>query len=220
MSYIAPSFRAKAFTCPYCEVNAQMNWSDLTDEQGFEVPMFRCTCQVCKNNSYWFANSFSYNHQSRRYHASDVNMALPSASTAPIAHNDLPEDALVDYNEARTVLQYSPKSAGALLRLALQKLCIHLGGKGKNLNEDIGDLVKKGLPVQVQKTLDIVRVVGNSAIHPGELNESDILNQVMPLFELINIIVQRMITDPKEIDNLYESLVPDSAKESIEKRDS
>ena len=35
---------------------------------------------------------------------------------------------------------------------------------------------------------------------------------------LLNIIVEKMITEPKEISTLY-SMLPDSSKEAIEKRD-
>jgi len=48
-----------------------------------------------------------------------------------------------------------------------------LGQKGENLNADIGDLVKAGLRIQVQRSLDIVRVVGNNQVHPGTLDVRD-----------------------------------------------
>ena len=39
------------------------------------------------------------------------------------------------------------------------------------------------------------------------------------LMRLLNIITERMITEPKEIESLYEGL-PESIKDSINKRDS
>ena len=45
--------------------------------------------------------------------------------------------------------------------------------KGENLNADVAKLVKKGLPVDVQQALDAVRVIGNEALHPGQMDLRD-----------------------------------------------
>ena len=131
---------------------------------------------------------------------------------------DMPEDVKEDFLEARNIVMDSPRAAAALLRLALQKLMIHLGEKGKNLNEDIANLVKKGLPQKIQKALDVVRVIGNNAVHPGEIDLRDDKETALALFELINMIVEVMITQPKQVDELFGKL-PDGAKEAIERRD-
>jgi hypothetical protein len=39
--------------------------------------------------------------------------------------------------------------------------------------QDIGELVKAGLPLEIQQSLDIVRVVGNNQVHPGILDVRD-----------------------------------------------
>ena len=51
-------------------------------------------------------------------------------------------------------------------------LC-HLGEKGENINDEIANLVKKGLPVEVQRAMDLCRVIGTNAVRPGELNIDD-----------------------------------------------
>jgi len=145
-------------------------------------------------------------------------MIIPSDSPVQPHHTDMPEDIIPEYDEARSIFGRSPRAAAALLRLAAQKLMPILGEEGKNINDDIKSLVSKGLPIQVQQALDYCRVVGNHAVHPGEINLTDSPEIAQHLFEMLNFIVENRITQPKHIESLYQSL-PDGAKEHIEKRD-
>jgi hypothetical protein len=85
--------------------------------------------------------------------------------TIPKPHSDMPAEISKGYNEAKQVFPFSAKSSAALLRLAVQRLCKRLGEKGRNINDDIESLVKKGLPLHIQQALDIVRIIGNESVH-------------------------------------------------------
>lgn len=135
-----------------------------------------------------------------------------------IPNDDMPDSVKKLYNEAGMIYMKSPRAACALLRLALDLLCDELGEKG-NINQKIGSLVKKGLPIEVQQALDIVRVVGNKAVHPGQISlDVDDEETAKTIMRLLNIIVARMITEPKQINLLYQKL-PESQKEAIKERD-
>lgn len=146
-------------------------------------------------------------------------MMFPDIGSAPLPNQDLPPDALTDYEEAQSILSKSPRGAAALLRLAIQKLCAHLGEPGKNINEDIASLARKGLPVQVQQALDAVRVIGNEAVHPGQMEISDSPEIAATLFALVNFIAEKMISEPKAIEQIYGSLPPEKLA-AIQRRDS
>ncbi|HAT4130489.1 TPA: DUF4145 domain-containing protein [Clostridium perfringens] len=145
-------------------------------------------------------------------------MVQPADSDIPVANEEMPNKVKKIYNEAREVFPISAKASAALLRLAVQYLCVELGGKGEKINDDIANLVKKDLPIQIQQALDIVRVVGNNAVHPGELNLDDNKEVARSLFDIINFIVENRIVQPKKIKELY-NLLPKNALNGIEERD-
>lgn len=145
-------------------------------------------------------------------------MVVPPLVTAQNAHEDMPPSCRVDFEEARQIAQRSPRGAAALLRLVVQKLCKELGQPGENINSDIKALVRNGLPVDAQQALDVLRVTGNNAVHPGEMDIDGNPELVTASFELINFIVDQQITQKKRIAKLFAALPP-SSQEAIARRD-
>jgi hypothetical protein len=145
-------------------------------------------------------------------------LLFPRQTAAPAPNADMPDDVRADFEEARQILDLSPRGSAALLRLCIQKLCEHLGESGKNLDRAIGSLVTKGLDKKIQQSLDVVRVVGNNAVHPGEIDVADSHGVATTLFSLVNLIAYRMVSEPKAVQAAFESL-PESARKQIEKRD-
>ncbi len=144
-------------------------------------------------------------------------LLFPPARGGQPANPDLPDHIRRDYEEAQSIVNLSARGAAALLRLCIQKLCVHLGEKGKNIDDDIASLVAKGLNLMVQKSLDIVRVIGNEAVHPGVLDLKDDQDTANTLFTLVNLIVDQMITHPKTVDEMFAKL-PESKKAAIAAR--
>jgi len=145
-------------------------------------------------------------------------MIIPSEAPVEAAHHDLPEPCIAEYQEARDIVARSPRAAAALIRLALHRLMAALGERGNTINDDIASLVAKGLPLEVQQSLDFCRVVGNNAVHPGEIELNDTPEIAHSLFGMLNFIVEDRISRPKRIAELYAKL-PSGARAAIEKRD-
>lgn len=208
-AYVEPAFERTAFHCPYCAAFSEQSWfhvyrcyMGLEPLATWAEDLYLAQCRHCEEASIWLAES----------------MVWPPKLTAPLAHTDMPVDIAKDYEEARSVLSSSPRSAAALLRLCVQKLCIELGEPGQNINADIGKLVAKGLSAKVQQALDVVRVVGNEQVHPGTLDVRDNPDVALRLFGLVNFIVDDQISKPKQINELYQQL-PAAKLEGIENRD-
>lgn len=201
--FTPPQFEKTSFNCPHCNAYAKQHWSSIFADNRYHVPGVKIAfCDHCNNYSIW----------------NEGILFFPDVSSAPLPNPDLPEDIKTDYIEARSILNKSPRGAAALLRLCIQKLCKHLKESGRDLNNDIGNLVKKGLPTKIQQSLDIVRVIGNNAVHPGTIDLNDSPEIASTLFYLVNVITQVMITQPKGIEALYNAL-PKGAIKGIEERD-
>jgi hypothetical protein len=210
MSFVAPSFSNKSFTCPHCGVLArQYKWGYPLDQpsQGYyqensiaAASLKVASCENCGANCLWVGDQCAY----------------PDRGNAPRPNPDMPPEVQADYDEASRIYTKSPRGAAALLRLASQKLMVHLGQSGKNINEDIAALVAAGLPALIQQALDIVRVTGNNAVHPGQLDAND-AQVAEQLFPLVNVIVEYRISLPARIQEMYDAL-PDGTKAVIEKR--
>lgn len=144
---------------------------------------------------------------------------LVHPSTGPVGapSKDMPPTVRELYEEAGAVFQTSPKSSAALLRLALQHLLPEVGGKGKNINDDINDLIENGLEDEMAKTMHALRIVGNEAVHPGEISVDDEPYIAEALFDLLNQIVDQMITRPKRKQALWERL-PENKRADVERR--
>lgn len=204
--FVPPSEGESAFHCPNCNAYSKQFWSPLyvrPNERWLAIENWTVgTCCHCRNPSIWL----------------DKVMVYPGSETSPLPNPDLPADIKADYEEARTIFARSPRGAAALLRLAVQKLCKHIGEPGDNLNADIKALVAKGLLPAVQRALDAVRVIGNNAVHPGQIDLQDQPETAAALFRLVNLIGDQMITAPAQAAAVYNAL-PVGAREQITRRD-
>ncbi len=61
-------------------------------------------------------------------------------------------------------------------------------------------------------------MVGNNAVHPGQINLKDDRTTAEKLFGLVNLITEIMISQPKHVASMYDGL-PENARQAIEKRD-
>src|SRR6185437_2753369 len=97
--------------CPHCGAFAHQVWTDAySQDKSMErvavSDLKFAHCSRCKKYSMWLSFSMIY----------------PVTGNAPLPHPDLPWEIKQDYDEARNIVQRSPRSAAALLRLAIEKL--------------------------------------------------------------------------------------------------
>ena len=205
VGYVAPQFNQGSFTCPHCNCFSQHEWRYIRVDNIFESSSEATTswCLRCQQYCFWQKQALVW--------------PLKSGLSDPI--EGCPEKIRSIYNEARKVFPHSARSAAALLRLAIQLICKEKGLPGNDLNADIGDLVQAGLPIQIQQSLDLLRVVGNHAVHPGQIVIEDNKDHIEKFFGLINLVVDHLIVQPAKVGALFTTLVPQGQQQQIAKRD-
>ena len=207
-SYQKPEVEKDGFHCPFCDVYANHAWQDI--HLGDSTIVKSSKCSHCKEYALWVDRWVS-----------GWDMVYPRKMLSPQAHADMPMPVKALYEEARSISDQSPRAAAALLRCALERLTEHLGEKDVSLYERIGNLAQKGLPETVLKALDIVRITANEGgSHCGEidLTGEDGKEVVDKLFWLVNFIVEKTITEPKEVTMMFLDL-PESKKDGVRNRD-
>lgn len=212
-----PKFLLDGFHCPNCKAWTQQEWYFMRHETYWQpnqktgrISKFyiaKCLKPSCGKISIWTSEN-----------EVSGSMVYPGETTAPLPIEQMPNDVKEIFEEARQIFEKSPRAAAGLLRLSIQILVPHLGENEKNLNQAIGNLVKKDLPEIIQQALDSLRVIGNNAVHPGQIDVNDDRDTALSLFLILNTIIDRTIVQEKRISEIYEKL-PSSAKEQIKQRD-
>ena len=228
-----PSIRSRAFNCPHCGAFAAQTWYTvfLKEMTAVKVPDGVMGLESTTESVFsQFELSKTLSHELKSLHVACCQKCFqysiwmneeplhPDFGTAPPPNEDLSDDIRADYEEASLVITKSPRSAAALLRLAVQKLCAELGVNRKSLNDAIAELVERGLDSSVQMALDSVRITGNAAVHPGEIDLRDDQEIVLNLFHLVNFIADEMLTRSKRAKEFYNTL-PENTRKQIAIRD-
>jgi hypothetical protein len=176
--YTPPTFRGDGFNCPHCGVFAHQDWYDVSlenapvdEEKEASDDLALSYCDKCGSYAVWIKDE----------------MIFPQPSVVPLPLEEMPDDVKEIYNEARDIMNASPRSAAALLRYAIQLLMYNLGEEGENINDVILDLRNKGLDVKIQTALDSVKVTGEEAINPGQIDPRDDDETSQVLFNLLNL---------------------------------
>lgn len=204
--YVPPRLGAPAFSCPHCMAFAQQAQLSVQAGQYGAMRTYAnltvTRCASCHQDAIWHGMALIH----------------PRLATAPLPNPDLPPAIAALYLEAREIEQSSPRASAALLRLCIERVCTEVGAKGTNLNQRIGDLVQRGVPPEVQQALDYTRLIGNEAVHPGQISETDTDAIAAPLFTCVNLIADALFTRPRQMASLYHSL-PQSSRDQIDRRD-
>lgn len=155
-------------TCPYCKIKFTVSSLVTKDVKIFEdifdnitlifmgekvsVQTLMCANVACKKESLWLT-----------YCRKRVRI-VPDSSAKPWP-NYIPKEIREDYEEACQILKYSPNASATLARRCLQSAIRDFyRTNGKSLYNEIVT-VKKEIPENEYKAIDVIRTVGNLVAH-------------------------------------------------------
>ena len=157
-------------------------------------PFFVSKCDNCEKYALWVYKDI--------VHPQTVKRNL---------HEDLPNKVKDICIEASAVATFSPVCAAVLLRTAIEKLCKHLGYEKRSLKSTIDLMKKEGdLDDILYEAMESVRLVGNEAVHEGEIQLDDDAHAVDTLFDIVNLVVEKLIGHPKRIKKLRKNVSRDA----------
>lgn len=214
MTYKQPKLNENSFTCPYCKIetghqfvsdklvrhyqNAYYEFYAVTHisraEIKKELKLSISTCAKCKQIEIWIND----------------DMVYPKIEEfGPEATEDMPELVKGTFNEARKVFGVSVRAAAALLRLAIEQYCEEMGYRSKrNLSENLKDMInEENLSNEFEESCKYIRLIGNDAVHPRELSISEDEEAVLFMFELLNQLVEEMITNKNKRERLFNKVL-------------
>ncbi len=213
---IAPIPLGHSYTCPYCDTTAVIRLYGVqqassviisgndAEEPGFYTWAGGYATSNAELSNWAFAECTNCGHMTvwRK-----DRMVYPKCTTVDDPNQDMPGEVKDCYLEAAHVLNDSPRSAAALLRLGLQHLLSYLLGEAAsgNLYRDITEYSKTA-PIQITKALDTIRLAGNESVHPGEIDLNEDPAYASFLFVLMNMICEESISRPKELEEAYQKL--------------
>lgn len=222
VKYYPPELNKSEFNCPYCGVYSHQSWypAIIYGERSDDIYYYLADMVRTHYKSAGTLSDFSVSECSHCHQLAiwlNDKMLVPRTISVPPPSELLPEKIKELYNEAGTILNDSPRAAGALIRLALELLLKQVNNNDQKLYDNIDVLIKKGVPEEIIKAMTLLRHSGNEMLHAGEISIIESRDQVLFLFELFNMIAEDLIERPKRLNEAY-NRIPESIRKDVERK--
>lgn len=205
------------FVCPFCGAlssfsestqrvrNVSFDYQQITRDTAhtpsLSIVFFRCPNERCKKETVWGigVNGYMSNGTTQIY-PQVICRHFPEY--VPIAIRN-------DYEEARAIVNRSPKAAAALARRCLQGMIRDFWGiHARTLNAEITQLKDKVTATQ-WRAIDAVRSIGNIGAHME--HDVNLIVEIEPgeaekLLRLIEHLIDKWYIDRREAELLYNEI--------------
>lgn len=211
--------------CPYCSKEIYLEEEDQIDNQydsndnritdkinGFIISWGNCPS--CNNLIILKTNGFFYkNKEEAKFNEYGPDEFLLPKSCCRIIANEVTENYRIDFEEASSVLNLSPKASAALSRRLLQKILREkLNISKSSLSTEIDEFMKiKDVPSYLIESVDAIRNIGNFAAHPLKDTNTGEIVDVEPgeadwLLDVIEALFDYIFIQPEKLKQMKDKL--------------
>src|SRR6516164_4962011 len=109
----------------------------------------------------------------------------------PTRVDKTPELAEEDVEEAAAILNKFPRGATALMRVCIQKLVPLLEDNGKALNQRVSSLVRKGLEMEAQQSIEVLQVLRSNPLRLSQLESEADKETALRFIDSLQAVLER-----------------------------
>ena len=173
-------------------VEGKHEWNDITEIDQFVERLKRNeVTYVYQNHSQSLKVRMANLHLSSCHSCNGFALWVGERLTFPINVDKTPALAEEDFEEAAAILTKSPRGATALMRVCIQKLMPLLKQDGKNLDDWMSSLVRKGLEVDIQQAMEVLQILKNDLVQPTSLDTQEDKEMALRFVDSLKAILER-----------------------------
>jgi hypothetical protein len=105
-----------------------------------------------------------------------------------------PELVEEDAEEATAILNKFPRGATALMRVCIQKLVPLLEENGRELNQRISSLVRKGLEMEMQQAKEVLQVLRSDPVQLSQLESQADKETILRFLDSLKVVLERRMS--------------------------
>jgi hypothetical protein len=103
-----------------------------------------------------------------------------------------------DLEEAATILNEFPRGATALMRVCIQKLVPLLEDNGKELNQRVSSLVRKGLEMEMQQAKEVLQVLRSDPVQLSPLESQADRETALRFLDSLKEVLERRMSQNRD----------------------
>ena len=137
-------------------------------------------------------------HISNCHNCNGFSLWVSGLLVYPTKLDKTPELVDEDVEEAAVVLNKSPRGATALMRLCIQKLVPLLEENGKELNQRVSSLVRKGLEMEIQQAMDVLEVLRSDSAQLNPLESQADRETALRFLDSLKEVLERRMSQNRD----------------------